>query len=132
MPGNQNPTSPIKVIDTKDPSVRVEDFSEEEWKRALDHKRLEQQDLMIKAMIKIFKWLNGSVLGFVAVAWGAGFFGGPQIITEHVVMSLIGATIIQAGVAFIAITKYLFPSSGQEKLENAAKRSTGSRKHLGN
>jgi len=124
MATTQNPTGPITLGDPGDSSVDVESFSEEGWRRALDQKRLEQQDLMITAMIKIFKWLNGGVLGFVVAAWLAGFWGEQKIITEHVVMSLIGATIIQAGVAFIAITKYLFPSAGAEKPEKGAKPST--------
>lgn len=131
MATNPNPTNSISLGDPGDPSVDVESFSEEGWRRALDQKRLAQQDLMIKAMIKIFKWLNGGVLGFVAAAWLAGFWGDQKIITEHVVMSLIGATIIQAGVAFIAITKYLFPSAGAEQLEKPAKPSTKGRAKLG-
>lgn len=32
-----------------------------------------------------------------------------RLITANVVMSLIGATVVQTGIGFIAITSYLFP-----------------------
>lgn len=79
--------------------------------------RVAQQDRMISAMIKIFAWLNGSVIVFVFAAWIAQLHDGGknEIITAHVVMSLIGATVIQAGLAFMAITKFLFPASGRTR-----------------
>lgn len=84
-------------------------FDKKEWYALTS--RIAQQNVMIKAMIRIFGWLNGSVIAFILLAWGLGFTGKQQIITEHVIMSLIGATIIQAGLAFITITKFLFPSA---------------------
>ena len=79
--------------------------------------RVAQQDRMISAMIKIFAWLNGSVIIFVFAAWIAQLRDGGkhEIITAHVVMSLIGATVIQAGLAFMAITKSLFPAGGRTR-----------------
>lgn len=101
-----------------DPSVVEMTLAEREWK-ALE-RRLAQQDKMIEAMIKIFTWLNGAVVLFVLLAWGAEFWGRKQIITEHVVMSLIGATIIQAGIAFITITKFLFPNESDKNSGNGS------------
>jgi hypothetical protein len=104
--------SKVDVVPPPDPSFEEATITQGEWQR----RRFAQQDKMIDAMIKIFKWLNGGVMGFVFVAWAAGYLGKEEIITEHVVMSLIGATVIQAGIAFITITKFLFPSKGENKL----------------
>ena len=73
---------------------------------------IEQRNTLIKAMVKVFSWLNGGVFVLTAVAWGFGFyFQHDQIVTEKVLMALIGATVVQAGIAFVAITRFLFPSS---------------------
>lgn len=39
--------------------------------------------------------------------------GDQRLITEKVFMSLIGATVVQVGVALVAITRYLFPERQQ-------------------
>lgn len=73
---------------------------------------------MIKAIIQIFGALNGVVIVFILLAWGVSvYFDKPSIITERVVMSLIGATTIQAGLAFITITKFLFPTEKPSNVE---------------
>ena len=102
--------SKVKALPSPDPSVEDDTISQGDWQR----RRFDQQDKMIDAMIKIFKWLNGGVMAFVFAAWAAGYWGKEEIITEHVVMALIGATVIQAGIAFITITKFLFPSGGDK------------------
>jgi len=101
------------VLD-KDQSIDGLGMGMKEWYATVH--RVQQQNTMIKAMIRIFAWLNGSVIAFVLLAWTVGFWSNREpIITEHVVMSLIGATIIQAGLAFITITKFLFPSTGDHQ-----------------
>jgi hypothetical protein len=95
-----------QILGNDDPSVTDQTFNKE-WYESVN--RVAQQNRMISAMIKIFGWLNGAVVGFVLLAWLGGFSGKQEIISAQVVMSLIGATIIQAGIAFITITKFLFP-----------------------
>lgn len=91
--------------------------------------RVNQQNTMIRAMIRIFGWLNGAVIGFILCAWLGGLIiDRAQIITEHVVMSLIGATIIQAGLAFITITRFLFPTAAGTDAEQASATSRRQRK----
>ncbi|MGN6702449.1 MAG: hypothetical protein ACTHKB_05745, partial [Burkholderiaceae bacterium] len=91
-----------------DPSVEESRFTQKQWQE----RRFAQQDKMIDAMINIFAALNGAVMFFVFIAWAASYSGKTEIITEKVVISLIGATVIQAGIAFITITRFLFPSGG--------------------
>jgi len=114
-PKVSGPAVTIKQIEANvlddDKSIDGLGMDMKEWYATVH--RVQQQNTMIKAMIKIFAWLNGSVISFVLLAWEVGFWSTREpIITEHVVMSLIGATIIQAGLAFITITKFLFPSAG--------------------
>jgi hypothetical protein len=70
-----------------------------------------QRDIMISAMVGVFKWLNGGVFVFVALAWLVGIdHADYRIVDRQTLMALIGATVVQAGIAFVAITRFLFPS----------------------
>lgn len=72
---------------------------------------IEQRNTLIKAMVQLFIGLNGGVYVLTLAAWAFGFwFQHDQIVTEKVLMALIGATVVQAGIAFVAITRFLFPS----------------------
>ena len=69
-----------------------------------------QRDTLLRAMVKVFTGLNGGVYLLTAAAWGwTAYSGKYPIVTENVLMSLIGATVVQAGIAFLAITRFLFP-----------------------
>lgn len=74
--------------------------------------------LMVWVIAVIFIGLNGAVMLFVYVAFlndVAQMAATPplrpenRLITTEVFMSLIGATVVQVGVAVIAIVSYLFP-----------------------
>jgi len=72
----------------------------------------DQRDVLIRAMTRIFTLLNGGVFLFIIAAWSAGLFDATyRIVDSKTVMTLIGATVVQSGIAFIAITRFLFPSS---------------------
>lgn len=93
--------------------------------------RVNQQDTMMKAIIRIFAWLNGAVILFILAAWGLGFLSErPPIITERVVMALISSTLIQAGLAFITITKFLFPASAEGSTSKRGHRKIERKKYL--
>jgi len=99
-------------IDSKvqTPKDRSAEFELEKWNRLSG-----QRDVLIRAMVKVFSWLNGGVFALTALAWGFGFYyQHDQIVTEKVLMALIGATVVQAGIAFIAITRFLFPSTSED------------------
>jgi len=73
---------------------------------------------MVVVVCGIFIWLNWQVIDFVKdalrldIAQAAATPPLPpehRLITSNVVMSLIGATVVQTGIGFIAITSYLFP-----------------------
>lgn len=73
---------------------------------------------MVWVIAGIFIGLNGAVMLFVYEAFlndVAQMAANPplkpenRLITTEVVMSLIGATVVQVGVAVIAIVSYLFP-----------------------
>lgn len=85
-------------------------LSREQWERLSG-----QRDVMIKAMVSIFTWLNGGVYGLVAIAWLVGIWHPDyRIVDGKTLMPLIGATVVQAGLAFVAITRFLFPSGGKD------------------
>ena len=74
-----------------------------------------QRDVMIKAMVGVFTWLNGGVFAFTVLAWAVGITHSDyRIVDEKTLMALIGATVVQAGIAFVAITRFLFPSPAGE------------------
>jgi hypothetical protein len=72
---------------------------------------------MVAVVSGIFIWLNWQVIDFVLAALALDekmlaaktITPGDRLVTPEVMMSLIGATVIQTGVGFIAITSYLFP-----------------------
>ena len=69
-----------------------------------------QRDVMIKAMVSVFTWLNGGVFAFTLAAWAVGIWHVDyRIVTDKTLLALIGATVVQAGIAFLAITRFLFP-----------------------
>ena len=74
--------------------------------------------LMLVVVCTIFVGLNWSVMAFVNHALAQDLAqmaamppmaAADRLITSNVVMSLIGATVVQTGIGFIAITSYLFP-----------------------
>ena len=89
-----------------DASGSEQTISALQWDRLSD-----QRDIMIKAMIKVFTWLNGGVFSLVLVAFITGIFSDYRIVDSNTLMTLIGATVVQAGLAFAAITRFLFPGS---------------------
>ena len=83
------------------------DITERQWDRLSG-----QRDVLIRAMTRIFTFLNGGIFLFIIAAWIAGLFDPTyRIVDSKTVMTLIGATVVQSGIAFIAITRFLFPSS---------------------
>ena len=74
---------------------------------------------MVIVMALIFVGLNAAVIAMVAWAYSEDmtllkmpnsvFKSSDRVITTQVFMSLIGATVVQVGVATIAIVTYLFP-----------------------
>ncbi|MFG6431376.1 hypothetical protein [Roseateles sp. LYH14W] len=80
-------------------------LSQAQWERLSG-----QRDVMIKAMVSIFTWLNGGVFALVLLAWVVGIWVPDyRIVDSKTLMTLIGATVVQAGIAFVAITRFLFP-----------------------
>lgn len=79
--------------------------TEQSWDRLND-----QRDKMIGAMTSLFGWLNGGVYLLVLLAWLTGIWiPDYRIVDGRTLMTLIGATVVQAGLAFITITRFLFP-----------------------
>ena len=75
-----------------------------------------QRDVLIKAMVGVFTWLNGGVYLLTTAAWLVGiWFPDYRIVDANTLMTLIGATVVQAGIAFIAITRFLFPNPKAEE-----------------
>ena len=89
-----------------DNSIQLKKLTEAQWSRLSD-----QRDKMIDAMIKVFTWLNGGVYFLVVAAWIGGLCTDYQIVDGQTIMALIGATVVQAGIAFVAITRFLFPGN---------------------
>lgn len=75
-----------------------------------------QRDILINAMTRIFTWLNGGVFLFTLVAWIAGLVDPTyRIVDRATIITLIGATVVQSGIAFIAITRFLFPRGAGDR-----------------
>jgi hypothetical protein len=92
-----------------DPSTSDTTLSHKQWERLSG-----QRDVMIKAMVKVFTWLNGGVFAFTFATWLVGiWYPDYRIVTDKTLMALIGATVVQAGIAFLAITRFLFPGQGK-------------------
>ena len=107
IPGNAQ-TLRIDSAETTPPDLSTSDktLSALQWDRLSG-----QRDVMIKAMVAVFTWLNGGVFAFAVAAWLVGIWHSDyRIVDEKTLMALIGATVVQAGIAFIAITRFLFPS----------------------
>lgn len=72
---------------------------------------------MVLVIGGIFYWLNDQVMSFVREAFAqdlkllAAETITPEhrVITNNVVMSLVGATVVQVGAAIVVIVSYLFP-----------------------
>lgn len=76
------------------------------------------RSIMVIVVCAIFICLNWSVMSFVHEAFANDITrlnatppmsAGDRLITSNVIMTLIGATVVQTGVGFIAILSYLFP-----------------------
>ena len=74
--------------------------------------------VMVGVIAGIFIWLNKAVMGLVSQAFdqdlaflraGGNFKPADRVITTQVFVSLIGATVVQVGVATVTIVAYLFP-----------------------
>ncbi len=66
---------------------------------------------MVVVIAVLLIGLNYRVMQFIDVVFAAdmGLPAANRVITKEVLMSLIGATVVQVGVATIAIVGYLFP-----------------------
>lgn len=79
---------------------------------------------MVLVTAGIFIWLNWAVMHLIARAFDQDmmmmqkfpqtFKPSDRVVSANVFMSLIGATVVQVGVAIIAIVSYLFPKSRAE------------------
>ncbi|MET3109573.1 hypothetical protein AAKU67_004492 [Oxalobacteraceae bacterium GrIS 2.11] len=74
--------------------------------------------VMVLVVCGIFIWLNWNVMSFLRAAFAQDNLNliakppipaSDRLITSNVVMTLIGATVVQTGVGFIAVMSYLFP-----------------------
>lgn len=108
--GNDNVVTIDQSV-ANDTSVEDDTVDERKFRRLLGTKKLEQQDRLISSMTSLFSKSNGVVLTLVFIFWVGDFWRSPQIITDKVIMSLIGATVVQLGVAFLVVTRHFFPSS---------------------
>ena len=103
--GEQLQIDSIETTPT-DPSTSGANLSSAQWDRLSN-----QRDVMIKAMVAAFTRLNGGVFAFTLAAWAVGIWHADyRIVDGNTLMALIGATVVQAGIAFLAITRFLFPS----------------------
>ena len=73
---------------------------------------------MVLVVAMLFVGLNASVMLFIRSAFEQDLIAmvakpplapGDRLVTTGVLMALIGATVIQTGIGFIAIVSYLFP-----------------------
>lgn len=74
---------------------------------------------MVVVIAAIFIWLNWEVMRLVSRAFDQDmqmmqkfpqtFKPSDRVVTPNVFMSLIGATVVQVGIATVAIVSYLFP-----------------------
>jgi hypothetical protein len=75
--------------------------------------------IMVLVVSGIFIWLNHNVMSFIYQAFEQDKVAmlhathpmapADRLISPTVVTALIGATVVQTGIGFIAITSYLFP-----------------------
>jgi hypothetical protein len=99
-----------------DQTVEGRTVADKQWEAT--KRRIDQQDIMISALIRVFSLLNGAVIFIVVLFWIGDFWRHDSVITEKVIMAIIGATIVQAGLAFMSITKFLFPSEARSKVKD--------------
>ena len=98
----------------RDDSPQENTFPEKQWEALRD-----QRNQMIRFMTGIFGWLNGAIVVIVLIGmfcdqWNLSyqadsFDNANRFISSGVLTALIAATVAQAGLAFITITKFLFP-----------------------
>jgi len=72
----------------------------------------ELQDRLVSPFVRLFIFLNACVYVLIVMAWVGDVVTKPAnpIITERVIMTLIGASIVQSGAAILAITRFVFPT----------------------
>lgn len=106
--------------------AQVEDFGPivEETRSSISTEKfdLEEEEFRLKKefalqIMRIFLWANGVVLVFIAVSLLADwdFLGrhliqpSERLVSEKVLMTLLGATTVQVGAIVVTITNHLFP-----------------------
>lgn len=83
--------------------------------------------LMVLVVCGIFIWLNYGVLNIVEGVMKSDkdmliakqIAPSERLITSNVIMALVGATVVQTGIGFIAICTYLFPKRAGEAIADA-------------
>ncbi len=87
----------------------------------IELRELQLRESVANEILLIFKRANAAtiflVVGFAIVDFGCiafGVAGYRRLITSEVVMTLIGATVVQAGAAAFAIAVSLFPKAKSE------------------
>lgn len=96
-----------------EPEVSLDGASQ---RYALDLKRHEPNETVAGEILKLFKWSVGAtvaittLLAFVDTVetWNHVIQPSERLITEHVLMTLIGASVVQVGAASAAIVYGLF------------------------
>lgn len=72
--------------------------------------------LMVVVLAGIFLGLNWTVMEFIRDAFdhdvASKLARSDRLVTTELLMTLIGATVVQTGVGIIAIVSYLFPKRG--------------------
>lgn len=102
--------------DAIDDSTTEKTLTEKQWEAIRD-----QRNQLIKFMSITFGCLNGAMVIIVLIGvtldqcnlsnLPASFKTADRLISSTVINALIAATVAQAGLAFITITKFLFPSA---------------------
>jgi len=73
--------------------------------------------IMVTVIAVIFYWLNSEVMQFVRDAFAEDvklltakiITSENRVVTNNVIVSLVGATVVQVGAAIVVIVSYLFP-----------------------
>lgn len=125
--GNNGSITTIEnFINEPDVPAALEKTFEETLKQEDIHDRVSDRKMrgwVAFVILLIFTLLNGVVLllvfkqvDFDNVSIANNLYGADKrLITENTFMSLIGATVVQAAVALLAITRHLFPTSRNTK-----------------
>lgn len=79
---------------------------------------------MAAALAVLFVWLNWRVIGFLENTFAAdltllqarppAITAADRLVTSEVLMALLGATVIQVGLAIASVVRYLFPKNGTD------------------